>query len=155
MVVLCAKLKQREKNKYRIIMTLDKTIYIDEDIKITTATPYEPGAALEDGDWFSITSAANRKYSIDLMSANYTAIDFNSLTREEFGKVDFIFVEIDNMICFQNISKTQLISQKSILCLGEGFTYQGDRKEIVIKAIPDAIYDKNSDVLYFRRLGCR
>lgn len=35
---------------------------------------------------------------------------------------------------------------------GEGFTYKTDCAEIVIRDLPDAIYDKTTDTLYFRRL---
>lgn len=42
--------------------------------------------------------------------------------------------------------------KKCILCLGEDFEYKADRREIVINTIPDAIYNKNTDVLYFKRL---
>ena len=54
MANLCAKLKQREKNKYRKIMFTETTIYSNEDIQIVSAIPYEPGALLEDGEWFLI-----------------------------------------------------------------------------------------------------
>ena len=152
MAVLCAKLRLREKNKYRKIMTTDATIYYDNDIHITSATPYNPGATLEEGEWFFIKNASRQEYKNDLIADDYSTIDFNSLMRDEFEKIDFIFVEINNLICFQNITKTKLLSKKCILCLGENFTYQNERKEIVINSIPDAIYDKNSDILYFRRL---
>ena len=149
---LCAKLKQREKNKYRKIMTTNSIVYSNEGIQITSSTPYVPGATLEDGEWFSIQSASAQEYKIDLMTENYTTVDFSTLTRSEFDKVDYIFIEIDNLLCLQNISKTKLLSKKCILCLGENFTYQDDRKEIIINDTPDAIYDKNTDVLYFKRL---
>ena len=152
MANLCAKLKQREDNKYRKITTTDLTIYSNEGIQITSSTPYVPGAALEDGEWFSIHNASTQEYKIDLMTENFTTVDFNTLTRSDFDKVDFIFIETENLICLQNVSKTKLLSKKCVLCLGENFTYQNDRKEIVINDTPDAIYDKNTDVLYFRRL---
>ena len=152
MISLCAKLKQRESNKYRKIMTTNSVIYSDEGIRIASSTPYVPGAALEDGEWFSIQNASEQEYKIDLMKSLYTTVDFRALTRSDLDKVDYIFVEIDSLICFQNVSKSKLISKKCIVFLGENFTYQDDRKEIVINDVPDAIYDKNADVLYFRRL---
>ena len=45
-----------------------------------------------------------------------------------------------------------MVSKKCILCLGEDFEYKADRREIVINTIPDAIYNKTTDVLYFKRL---
>ena len=74
------------------------------------------------------------------------------MNRSEFGSVDFVFTEIGNLLCFQNVSKARLVSKKCILCLGEDFEYKTDRREIVINTIPDAIYNKTTDVLYFKRL---
>ena len=50
MANLCAKLKQREKNKYRKIVSTDEPVYSIEDITINTSTPYVPGASLEEAN---------------------------------------------------------------------------------------------------------
>ena len=152
MVNLCAKLKQREKNKYRKILSTEEPVYLIEDITICTSTPYVPGTALEDGEWFSVQNVSSQEYTIDLLTGEQSTIDFNSLDRNEFGTVDFIFTQINDLICFQNVSKARLVSKKCVLCLGEDFQYNADRREIVINCIPDAIYDKTTDVLYFKRL---
>lgn len=152
MANLCAKLKQREKNKYRKVLSTDDPVYAIEDITISTSTPYVPGAALEDGEWFSVQNASGQEYKIDLLTGEQGTIDFNSLSRNEFGSVGFIFTEVNNLICFQNVSKARLVSKKCVLFLGENFEYKADRREIVINTFPDAIYDKTTDVLYFKRL---
>ena len=152
MINICAKLKQREKNKYRKIVSTEASVYSIEDITISASTIYVPGSTLEEGEWFSIENASKQKYKINLLSSEYATVDFGSLSRNEFSTVDFIFIEINNLICFQNVSKARLVSKKCVLCLGEDFEYKSDRQEIVINKIPDAIYDKSTDVLYFKRL---
>lgn len=133
-------------------MSTDEPVYSIEDITINTSTPYVPGAALEEDEWFSVQNASTQEYKIDLLTTEQFTIDFNSMNRSEFGSVDFVFTEIGNSLCFQNVSKARLVSKKCILCLGEDFEYKADRCEIVINTIPDAIYNKNTDVLYFKRL---
>mgnify|MGYP006910869653 FL=1 len=133
-------------------MSTDDPVYSIEDITINTSTPYVPGAALEECEWFSVQNASSQEYKIDLLTAEQFTVDFNSMNRSEFSSVDFVFTEIDNLLCFQNVSKTRFVSKKCILCLGEDFEYNTDRREIVINAIPDAIYNKTTDVLYFKRL---
>ena len=155
MANLCAKLKQREKNKYRKIVSTDEPVYAIEDITISTSTPYVPGTALEAGEWFSVQNASGQEYRIDLLTSEHGTVDFNSLSRNEFSTVDFIFTEINNLICFQNVSKARLVSKRCVLCLGEDFEYKADRREIVINTIPDAIYNKTTDILYFKRLSCK
>ncbi|WP_312101526.1 hypothetical protein [Pygmaiobacter massiliensis] len=152
MANLCAKLKQREKNKYRKILSTGEPVYSNEDIQITSSTPYAPGTALEDGEWFSIPNAANQGYKIDLLVAEHNPVDFDSLNKNDFGNIDFLFTEINNLICFQNVSRAKLVSKKCILCLGQEFEYQTDRREIIINNLPDAIYNKDTNVLFFRRL---
>ena len=152
MANLCAKLKQREKNKYRKIVSTDEPVYSIEDITINTSTPYVPGASLEEGEWFSVQNASSQEYKIDLLTTEQCTVDFTSMNRSEFGSVDFVFTEIGNLLCFQNVSKARLVSKKCILCLGEDFEYKADRREIVINTIPDAIYNKTTDILYFKRL---
>ena len=152
MANLCAKLKQRGKNKYRKLVSTEEEVYLVEDITINTFTPYVPGATLEEGEWFSVQNASKQEYTIELLTTEQCTVDFNSMDRSEFGFVDFVFTEIGNLLCFQNVPKARLVSKKCILCLGEDFEYRADRREIVINTIPDAIYDKTTDVLYFKRL---
>lgn len=91
-------------------------------------------------------------YFIDLPSSTDTSIDFQTLDRKDFTRIDFIFVLSDNYIAFQNISKSKLISKRRVFALGEAYEFQDDCNEIVINDLPDALYDKSNDTLYFKRL---
>lgn len=152
MITFCAKLKQRERNKYRMILSTDTHIYSTEDISINSSTPYGPGTLVEPGEWFYVQEAATQSYAIDLIKNEYGSVEFNTMEKNEFGTVDFIFMEINNLICFQNVSKARLISKKCISFGRDNFEYNDDQCEIVINPIPDAIYNKEIDVLYFKRL---
>ena len=149
---ICVKLSQRENNKYRKMLSSEETIFPEFEPENTSTLPYTPGATLQDDDWFCITNAKEEEYSIDLFSETFTTVDLEMLTRSEFNKIDYLFVLDDRFIFFQNVSKSKLVSQKKIMHLGETFTYKTDCAEIVIKDLPDAIYDKNTGSLYFRRL---
>lgn len=149
---ICVKLSQRENKKYRKMLSSEETIFPEFDPDNTSTSPYTPGATLQDDDWFCITNAKGKDYSIDLLSEPFSTADMDSLTRAEFDKIDYLFVIDDRFIYFQNVSKSKLVSQKRIVHFGEGFTYKTDCAEIVIRDLPDAIYDKTTDSLYFRRL---
>jgi len=149
---ICVKLSQRENKKYRKMLSSEETIFPEFDPDNTSTSPYTPGATLQDDDWFCITNAKGKDYSIDLFSERFSTADMDSLTRAEFDKIDYLFVIDDRFIYFQNVSKSKLVSQKRIVHFGEGFTYKTDCAEIVIRDLPDAIYDKTTDSLYFRRL---
>lgn len=149
---ICVKLSQHENNKYRKMLSSEETIFPEFAPETASTSPYTPGAAIQDDDWFCITNAGSKDYSIDLLSESFSTVDMDSLTRAEFGKIDYLFVVDDRFIYFQNVSKSKLVSQKRIVHFGEGFTYKTNCAEIVIKDLPDAIYDKTTDNLYFRRL---
>lgn len=149
---ICVKLSQREHNKYRKMLSSEETIFQEFEPENTSTLPYTPGATLQDDEWFCITNAKEKEYSIDLLSETFVTVDLEMLTRSEFKKIDYLFVFDDRFIFFQNVSKSKLVSQKKIMHFGEEFTYKTDCAEIVIKDLPDAIYDKNTGNLYFRRL---
>lgn len=150
MACICAKLQD---NLYRKIVSTDEDIYLPADVDTSESVPYSLDAALEEGEWYSIDNASAQPYKIDLMTSDYSSVDFESLSRYEFGKISFIFVQKDNKLYFQHVSKSKLISKKSLVCFGESFKYDSDRLEIVINPVPDAIYDKNTDVLYFKKFA--
>ena len=149
---ICAKLKQREKNKYRALISVDSKLYNIPTITADFVTTYTPGSLLEEGEWFCIKEASKTDYSIDLLSSTDTSVDFQTLDRKDFSRIDFIFVLSGNHIAFQNISKAKLLSKRRVLALGEAYEYQDECSEIVINDLPDAIYDKSNDTLYFKRL---
>lgn len=149
---ICVKLSQRENKKYRKMLSSEETIFPEFDPENTSTSPYTPGATLQDDDWFCITNAKGEDYSIDLLSEPFSTADLDSLTRAEFDKIDYLFVIDDRFIFFQKVSKSKLVSKKRIVHLGEEFAYKTDCAEIVIRDLPDAIYDKTTDNLYFRRL---
>lgn len=134
------------------MLSSEETIFPEFDPESASTSPYTPGATLQDDDWFCITNAKGQEYSIDLLSDTVSTADLDSLTRAEFNKIDYLFVIDGRFIFFQNVSKSKLVSQKRVVHFGEGFTYKTDCAEIVIRDLPDAIYDKTTDTLYFRRL---
>lgn len=149
---ICVKLKQREKDKYRKLLSINDSLYAPFTISADMVSTYTPGALLEDGEWFCIHEMSQKEFCIDILKADYSSVDFRTLDRGDFTKIDFLFIVTENHIVFQNVSKAKLLSKRCIFALGEGYQYQDDCSEIVINDIPDAIYDKANDALYFRRL---
>lgn len=149
---ICVKLKQREKAKYRKLLSVNDSLYAPFTISADMVSTYTPGALLEDGEWFCIHEMSQKEFCIDILKADYSSVDFRTLDRGDFTKIDFLFIVTENHIVFQNVSKAKLLSKRCIFALGEGYQYQDDCSQIVINDIPDAIYDKVNDALYFRRL---
>jgi hypothetical protein len=153
MSIIFVKLKQRTSNsKYRKVLSTDETIYRRMNLIINSCVPYAPSATLEEGEWFYVSEARSQDYTNGLLSHQFESVDFDSLEMQDFGAIDFLFVDEHEGLYFQKVSKAKLVARKSVLCIGEGFQYKQDRQELVINDLPDAIYNRSEDRLYFRRL---
>jgi hypothetical protein len=149
---LIAKIREQSRttNKYRKVIS-DKSIFVLPD-NLDNAVAYNPNTLLDDGDWFVITEFSSKEYFLDLLVANFDSVDYEQLGSREFEKLDFLFSYQDENYFFQNILKSQLV-RKKLISFGEPFSFDENSASIVIKDIADAIYDKNKDNLYFRKLS--
>ena len=153
MQTICVKLRLSGKSiKYRTMATTDKEIFPDITTCVTSTLPYAPGASLNEGDWFKIENASQQDFAIDLLNQTYSTPDFDSLVQGDFSKIDFLFFIREGNIFFQNVSKARLVKRKRIMSIGGIYEYRSDQEEVVVNDLPDAIFCKSSDVLYFRRL---
>ena len=152
MSIVNVKLSQRNKNKYRKVLSTKESVYESATVIINSSNPYSAGATLENGEWFYIEDAKNQPYSSEILDCNTDSVNYDSLERDEFDKIDYLFTVVDDNIFFQNISKAKLISKKMIVYFGELYKYENNQQGIVINELPDAIFVSSENRLYFRRL---
>lgn len=147
------KLRIRGKaNKYRKMLSSDERIYPELSELIECTYNYRPGANLDKGEWFEIEEISTQSYAIDLVTSEFELLDFDLLDKRDFEKIDYLFVKSGNVIFFQNISKSKLAIKKRIGSFGELYRYESQSNQLVVNEFPDAIYSKEENKLYFRRL---
>lgn len=147
------KLRLRGKgNKYRKMLSTSENIYPNFSSMVNAAITYAPGALSEADEWFQICDASLEEYALDIFEDNFDSLDFDSLAREEFANIDFLFVKQDDVLMFQKVTKTKLATKKHIWEFGGEYQFQSESNSIVINTQPDAIYHQDTDTLYFRRL---
>lgn len=148
-----AKLRLRGNvNKYRRILSTNEEVFPSFANMVVTTIPYVPGALSESDEWFLLSDVSHANYALDLLSTDFDTLDFDSLARAEFSKIDFLFVVQSDILLFQNVTRAKLASRKHIWDFGEGYQFQSECNEIVVNSQPDAIYCRDNDTLYFRRL---
>ena len=149
---LIAKIRERGKaiEKYKKVISDENFFHLP--INLTNAVEYNPDTLLDDDNWYVITGFSSKEYCLELLKQQFNSVDYDLLDSQSFEKLDFLFSYQSDDYFFQNISKSQLV-RKKLLSFGEGFKYDNKSAFIVIKDIPDAIYRKSNDCLYFRKLA--
>ncbi len=140
-------------NKYRKILETDQEVYPPCNELIKMSIDYSPDTLLESDVWYKISDFSNKEYSIDIITNTFDSVKADTFKSEEFEKIDFLFALDDDTIYFQNIGKGKLVHRNKILWFGEEFKYQAKTTDIAINEIPDAVYTKTTDTLYFRNLS--
>lgn len=148
-----ARIRQRGSGcKYRKVLSTPESIYPDKETCIASSSPYTPGANLDTGEWFYINNASTQEFSIDLLQETIATVDFDNLPRNNSKKINYIFSPVNNDIYFQNVPQSRLIEKRCILAMGDDYAFNPKCFEIVINDYPDAIFEKSTDTLYFRKL---
>lgn len=139
-------------NKYRKVLSTEEEVYHFPGELSNLSCTYSPGAILDVGEWFKISNFSQEKFSIEITQRDYESVDYDSLQKSEYARVDYLFVKVGNNFFFQNVGKSRLVKKKGILGFGEGYCYQNDISVLFINENPDAIYIPAEDTLYFQRL---
>lgn len=149
---LIAKIRERGNGpKYWKLLSGNEDIYtVDPEMP---HIPYNPATNLDEEEWFSIDSFSKKPFSLPFLQKPFNTPSYPQFRKKDFEKLDFLFsYQNDNIFCFQNITKSQLIRKKIVSFNGE-CAYSASSKSITIHAIPDAIYLNDVNRLYFKRLS--
>lgn len=148
------KIRQRgEDNKYRKVLSTDKSIYVASTELIQSSIPYSARTLLEEGDWFLIENFSKTKFALDIIRDRFDPVDFDMLAAADYNRIAYIFIEEQENIYFQNVTKSKLVRRKRIVHIGEEFKYDEGGMSIILNDIPDALYVRAEDTIYFRRLA--
>lgn len=151
---VCAKIRLRGMNqKYRKVLSTNEDVYTIPADSLKSAIPYAPQTLVDDGEWFVLAQFSESPFANDLIKEQFDSADFDMLESRFFEKIDYVLVMMQKAICFQNVSKSSLIHKKGIIHTGEKFEYEPKSARITINEIPDAIYIREGDCLYFQKLS--
>lgn len=154
MTSLIAKVRLRgNDNKFRKLVTTDKQIYQRSESYISSSYPYDPATMLDEEEWFVYEAFSQSDFAIPLLSENVDSPNFDSIKREEIGQIEYFFAKVGQELFFQQVSKTRLVQKKCLLSVSGRLEYTDDAISIPINEVPDAIYEKDSDRLFFRKIA--
>ena len=136
--------------KYRKLLS-DVSLYeLPNDL--APYVQYSPDHNLDEDSWFGIEQFSAQVFCLDFIKTSFNSAEYDVLNTIDVDKLDFLCsYQNENEYYFQNVTKAQLLKKK-LLHLGDAFRYEENSKTIVINSIADAIYIKDQDILYFKRL---
>lgn len=153
---LFARIKQRgEREKYRVVLQTDQQLYASVDSMIEGEVPYNQETVLDDKEWFFICGFRQSAFAIDILGKDINSVDYNTLSEEEFNHVDYLLAtsQDNDALFFQKIGVSSLVKKKTVWLLGGRYEFEDQSTFFEIKDLPDAIYVRSKDSLYFRKLS--
>ena len=145
---------KRNELGYRKLISVDDNVYENITSLVQESLLYNPNTLLESkNQWYKLTEFSHNEFlNSNLNSIIESSASYSMLKHEEWGLLVYLLVINDNFIYIQGIGKNISVKKKKLFKISDGFQYDAQREEIIIKDIPDAIYDIGADTLYFQKL---
>ncbi|WP_163400633.1 hypothetical protein [Flavobacterium fluviatile] len=111
---------------------------------------YNPATLIENEELYQLKSFSNSEYILDFLRHELDTVNQDQISKADLKKLSFICTVQANLYFFQIINSSFFISKKWFSI--EELTLETEKPIITINPFADAIYDKNSDILYFKKL---
>ena len=145
---LIAKIKGAS-GKYLKVLS-NKKIF-DHPQTLDDAIEYDSAAVLEQDEWFYIKNFSTQKYCIDFLKKDFSSTDYSQIKVDEYLDIEYLIAYQHGKYYFQKLSNRQIL-EKKFFTINPQPEFHDDMKIIVIESLPNAIYIKNEDTLYFKSL---
>lgn len=146
---LFAKVNDR-KNKYRILMS-GFSVY--KKTEMNSIIEYQPSHSLDEEQWFYIDAFSERTYCIDLLKKDaINSVDYTELNKAVPEKISYLIsYQDENVFYFQRVMQSRVLKNKKFIHIGDDVKIENANNSIIINDIPDAVYVKDEDRLYFKK----
>lgn len=139
---------KRKQNMFRVIET-ETDVYDTSEFTLN-GVDYNPATLIEDEELYQLTSFSTSGFVLDFLQNDLDSVNHDQITKEDLKKLSFICSVQNNLYFFQIINSSFYISKKWFSI--DELTLETNKPIITINPFADAIYDKQSDILYFKKL---
>lgn len=139
---------KRKQKLFRIIAT-ENEVYNTTELKFN-GIDYNPATLIEEEEIYQLTNFSATDYSLNFLTDEISTVDYDQITKADLKKLSFICTVQENLFFFQIINSSFFISKKWFSI--DELTLETEKPIITINPFADAIYDKASDILYFKKL---
>ncbi len=142
----------KENRKKKFFKLLSDRALFDISLEGLDFVEYNPDHNLDEDSWFKIEQFSQQPYCIDLLKKEFVSSEYDDLTKKQFCGIAYLCAVQKDHFYFQKITPSLFVTKKWI-SFGEIARLENNEARIVVNAVPDAIYQKNSDALVFRSLA--
>lgn len=148
---LLAKVNDR-KNGYRKMISGEKIYQIPDNL--TNCIKYGPEDTLEEDEWFYIEKFSDMAFCIDLLKQEFfNSTDFSKINRIKSEKINYLVAyQEENFFLFQRVYMSSMLREKRFVHIGDDVEIRESKNGILINEVPDAIYVRSENCLYFKKL---
>lgn len=147
---LLAKVNDKFNNNYKKVISNESEFFTLPNL--TNYYEFTPSYKLNDGEWFTINNFSKEKFCLDLLTNELDTTGYREISQEDFHNISYLCAFQNDIIHFQRVFKRSILEKKTISLLGDSTTINYSPKQIILSENADAIYKKNEDTLYFRKL---
>lgn len=146
-----AKVKNERSTPYWNLLS-KKSLFETIDLEVEECELYDPDHNLDEGSWFKIEKFSETPFCPEILKKDCTSKEYNNLKMSQFTSIQYVIAVQGKDFYFQNITKSNYISQK-LLSFGDRGVIEDNVTRIAIRDFPDAVYFKDKDTLIFKKLS--
>lgn len=139
---------KRKQNMFRVIKA-ETEIYDTAQLNLN-GVDYNPATLIEDEELYQLTNFSTTDFILNFLQNDLDTVNHDQITKEDLKKLSFICTVQAHLYFFQIINSSFYISKKWFSI--DELTLETEKPIITINPFADAIYDRQTDTLYFKKL---
>ncbi|MHA4894636.1 hypothetical protein ACXZ1K_07795 [Pedobacter sp. PWIIR3] len=145
---LLAKVK-RKSNLFKILT--DQNIF-EIPITLEDSIVYDPATLIEEEEWYKIDNFSQSPFALDFLKNAFISANHDQIARDHYVKIQYLCSVQTQYYCFQVINSHSLL-KRSWVSISDNPEIIKDKPVVMINKVPDSIYNKNTDILHFKKIS--
>jgi hypothetical protein len=134
---------------FRVIET--ETDVYDTKSLVLKGTDYSPATMIEEEELYKLSAFSTSDFMLDFLENDIDSVNHDQITKSDLKNLSYISTLQGNLYFFQIINSSFYVSKKWFSI--DELKLETDKPIITINPFADAIYDKQNDILYFKKLS--
>ena len=144
--------KRRGRYEEYVKLLSDQKVFELPD-NLENAIEYEASYMLEEDEWFIVNNFTEQQYCPDFLKLPIDSTVYPSISGADFMEIEYICsYQQEDEYYFQRVYKKRYLKKRRIINFSNDVTIKETDEGIIINDIPDALYLKSQNRLYFRKL---